>query len=124
MGRKHVILWLALVAHVITEVHFPMRCIGNLTSCSYTIHSTLKRVFYTSRNDSNVSFQYNFLVVTVYIFSSLEHFGEIGGEKLLSGDEEKKQEGESDQEDSVMSSKKEAPKAVSIQETTIIITSR
>ena len=56
--------------------------------------------------------------------SSVEYFGEIGGEKLLSGDEDKKQEGESDQEDVTMSHKKDAPKAVSIQETTITITSR
>lgn len=48
---------------------------------------------------------------------SVEHFGEISGEKLLlSGDEEKR---ESDQEETsvAMSSvKKAAPKAVSIQE--------
>ena len=55
---------------------------------------------------------------------SVEHFGEIGGEKLLSGDEDKRQEGESDSEDVTMSVKKDAPKAVSIQETTITITSR
>lgn len=49
--------------------------------------------------------------------SSVEYFGEIGGEKLLSGDEEKKPEGESDQEEIVMSTKKDARKAVSIQDT-------
>lgn len=60
----------------------------------------------------------------VLSISPVEYFGEFGGEKLLSGDEEKKQEGESDQEDVAMSHKKDAPKAVSIQETTITITSR
>lgn len=53
------------------------------------------------------------------IYVSVEHFGEISGEKLLlSGDEEKR---ESDQEDTsgsvaMTSVKKAAPKAVSIQE--------